>query len=183
MHQREKVVRKIKGEEQIVDFVFGSGILTANPPEIKEVTGGYKVMRAFGFSMKFSNGKDKKPTYYALELWGNNAEHMSKLGFEGQLIEICGRVTSSTYKNKDGVEKELLTLTVERFTCLDRKNQGQVSESNSTEVNSNEGDSNETPSTEEHKPVHEEPSTGVIEIPSGIEEVVEQKDEFDDIPF
>jgi single-strand DNA-binding protein len=178
MHQREKVVRTIKGEEKIVDFVFGSGILTANPPEVKEVNGGYKVMRAFGFSLKFSNGKDKKPSYYALELWGNNAEHMARLGFEGQLIEVAGRVTTSTYNNKDGVEKTLETLTVERFTCLDRKDQANVSDEkveNSTTP--------ETTSVEEEKTVDEAPVTGTQELPSGIEEVVEEKDEFDDIPF
>jgi single-strand DNA-binding protein len=116
----EKVVRNVKGEEKVVDFLFGSGRLTANPPEIREVNGGYKVMRGFGFSIKFSNGKNKKPDYYPIELWGSNAENMARLGFEGQLVEVAGRLEKQTYK-KDGEDKEITVLVVERFTCLEYK--------------------------------------------------------------
>lgn len=141
MHQRERVVRNIKGEEKIVNFVFGSGVLTSNPPEIKEVK-GYKLMSGFGFSIRFSNGKDKKPTYYALELWGNNAEHMARLGFENQLIEVCGRESVSKYKTTQGEDKEYKVLTVERFTCLQRKESPSTSENVSQEQTKEEVDEN-----------------------------------------
>lgn len=180
MHQREKVIRKIKGKEQVVDFVFGSGYLTANPPEIKNVT-AYKVMSGFGFSIKFSNGKDKKPTYYALELWGNNAEHMARLGFEGQLIEVAGRVTVKKYTSK-GEAKELKVLTVECFTCLDRKDKEEskktiVSEEQTVEDNEVEEDTVDDNAVEKQT---------VIDKHVGIESTgVEnaKDDDWDGIPF
>lgn len=116
MHQIEKVIRTIKGERKEVDLVFCDGVLTSNPPEIKEVNGGYKVLRGYGFSLKVSNGRNKKPTYYNLEFWGDQAEYMKKLGFEGQRIIVTGRMEVSTYQ-----EKNYYTLSVERFTCIDRK--------------------------------------------------------------
>ncbi|WCK56962.1 single-stranded DNA-binding protein (plasmid) [Aneurinibacillus sp. Ricciae_BoGa-3] len=115
MHTIEKVIRKIKGEDKIMDFLLGSGRLTSNPPEIREVN-GYKVLSAYGFSMKFSNGRDKKPDFYGIELWGKNAEYMKELGYEGQLIEVIGRIEVRHFHNK-----EVKILVVERFHCLEYK--------------------------------------------------------------
>lgn len=188
MHQREKVVRTIKGEEKVIDFVFGSGRLTGNPLEIQEVK-GYKIMRGFGFSIRFDNGKNKKPTYYRLELWGNNAEHMARLGFEGQLIEVSGRVTVDSYNGK-----ETNILTVERFTCLEYKDKV-VNQTKDTPKSSQQDESQneESASTQTKETVVSEsdsstttpePSERVKEvIPSGMEEVGQQQHVFDDIPF
>lgn len=164
MHQREKVIRTIKGEEQIVDFVFGSGVLIANPPEIKVIK-GYKLMRAFGFSIKFSNGRDKKPTYYALEIWGNNAEHMARLGFKGQLIEVAGRMRVEKYRNQQDEDKELNVLTVERFTCLTRKTPSSLSG---------------VPFIDDDKTVNVELETEMDDMPVRITGELE---EYDDLPF
>lgn len=186
MHQREKVVRTIKGEEKVIDFVFGSGRLTGNPPEIQDVK-GYKILRGFGFSLCFDNGKNKKPTYYALELWGNNAEHMARLGFKGQLIEVSGRVTVDSYNGK-----ETNILTVERFTCLEYKDNKTTNEtSDSSEavettdekVVSEATNESTVSETENVSAIPELPEKVKEVAPSGIEEVVNESGEFDDIPF
>lgn len=187
MHQREKVLRTIKGKEEVVDFVFGSGILTGNPPEINERK-GYKIMRGFGFSIKFSNGQNKKPTYYALELWGNNAEHMARLGYEGQLIELSGRITIDKYTGGDGKEKQSQILTVERFTCLERKDPSSSSkkdeEQTTTPIPKDEAvETIQDSKTEEQSPMPDNKQTVKEDLSSEIEEVVEVTKEFDDIPF
>lgn len=172
MHQCEKVVRTIKGEEKVIDFVFGSGRLMKNPPEIQEVK-GYKLMRGFGFSIRFDNGKNKKPTYYPLELWGKNAEHMARLGFEGQLIEVSGRMNVDTYKGK-----EKTTLTVERFTCLEYKD----AEAQEDAPKSSQDDKHDVKTEKETvvAPEEEKVEEGVA---SGMKEVSEKEDAFDEIPF
>jgi single-strand DNA-binding protein len=143
----EKVVRNIKGEEKVIDFLFGSGRLTSNPPKIREVKGGYKVMKGYGFSIKFNNGKDKNPDYYPLEVWGKNAELMSRLCFEGQLIEVSGRLEKQTYK-KNGEEKEITVLIIERFNCLeykDKNGNSTTSHENVDEPNDFEANNVENP--------------------------------------
>lgn len=176
MHQREKVIRTIKGQEKVIDFVFGSGRLTANPPEVQDVK-GYKLMRGFGFSIRFDNGKNKKPTYYPLELWGNNAEHMARLGFEGQLVEISGRVNVDTFKGK-----ETSTLTVERFTCLEYKDKETNQEDDSIQLPKKEVSD---VTTQNERTATTPESTEKVEATSisKQDEVDEDSDEFDEIPF
>lgn len=127
MYSIETVVRTIKGEKKENKMVFGTGRLTAEPPTVADVKGGYKVLRASKdarFAIAFNNGKDKSATFYNLVLWDKNAENMAKLGFKGQLVQVAGRLEEQPYTAQDGTKKTSEVLVVERFEVLQYKDNG-----------------------------------------------------------
>jgi len=125
MYSIVTVVREVKGNKREEKMLFGTGRLTSDPPAIQEVKGGYKVLRGRGFSIAFSNGKDKPATFFPLVFWGKNAENMEKLGFKGQLIEVAGRIETQSYTAQDGTQKTREVLVVEKFECKQYKKQSE----------------------------------------------------------
>ncbi|MFF2531447.1 Single-stranded DNA-binding protein [Brevibacillus sp. NPDC058079] len=121
MYTIENVVREIKGEKKEVRVLFGTGLLSNNPPEVQEVgQNGAKVLRGnkdHPFALAFpdpSLGKDEhgrtKLKFFNVEAWAKNADNLHQLGYKWQPIEVVARVEKQTY---NGNEYEMLV--IERF--------------------------------------------------------------------
>lgn len=160
MFSKETVVREVNGQEVRQNVFFGVGRLTANPPAILEVGADKKkVLRGnkeVNFSMAFDKGKDSAE-FYRIEVWGDLAEALAKLGFKGQPLAIIGYISTNEYEGKT-----YETLVINRFQVLKYKDKDQ---------NANQaGETSSTQATSEPVPV------GATEVsqPSGSD---------DDIPF
>lgn len=171
MYIKERCIRKIKGEDKIVDVFFGKGRFTSDIPQIREAK-GYKVISSFGFSLAYDIGKDKT-AFLPLVFWEKNAENITKLaeivrkiqqennlpetGMKGRKVCVFGRIEKSTYKTKSGEEREKEVLVVEGFD-FDDYPRTNGNNGNNEGANNNTNDDND-----------------------GLEGI--EEDDFDDIPF
>lgn len=136
MYSIETVVRLVKGEKKAVRMLFGTGRLTNDPPAIKEVSNGSKILRGskdHRFSIAFpdpSLGKDEqgrlKARFYPVVAWDRTAELLANLGFKGQLIEVAARIEKQSYNNN-----EFEVLVIERFEVKSFKQQNKDNNGNS----------------------------------------------------
>lgn len=129
MYSVETVVRNVKGEKKEVRMLFGTGRLTNDPPAVKEVGNGSKILRGskeHRFSIAFADpslGKDEqgrvKAKFYPVVAWDKTAELLAKLGFKGQPIEVAARIEKQSYNGND-----FEVLVIERFEVKKYKENG-----------------------------------------------------------
>lgn len=147
MYSKEVVLRTNKdGKKFEIPMIFGTGRLTNDPPELRTLDSGVKVLsgqKGHNFSIAFNRGKEKEALFYRIEAWERTAELLSQFGFKGQLIEVAGKIKVEKYKNADGEERTAEVLVVERFDVKEYK-EGK-GESNSANESMSNGASDENP--------------------------------------
>ena len=118
----EKVVRNINGEEKVVTMAFGTGRLTADPAQPKELSNGKKVLQdsfdnklSIAFNVYDKEKKEQVGVFYPLQLWERNADRLAQYGYKGREIEIRGRIITESFKKKDGTPFSREVLVVESF--------------------------------------------------------------------
>lgn len=177
MHHIERNVgRTIKGVEKKVDLLFVVGRLTVDPPEIREVN-GTKVVSGGRLAIAVKTGKESTE-FYNISAWGSNAENFARLCFKGQLISIVGVLTENSYQHQ-GETRTSKDVTLDKFTVLEYKKDGNGSQPQGNANTAPQGNSNPTPPAKESSTQGSAPITPPANDPTALVNPVED----DDIPF
>lgn len=144
----ETVVREDKNNvKQEVKMIFGTGRLTNDPPQVREVAGGYRVLQgskdhrfSIAFNVYDKEAGEEKPVFYNLVAWGKMADALSKVGYKGREIEVAGRIEKQSYTNSEGKEVKYDVLVIERFEARGKSKQNQENGTSNSEPQLNESD-------------------------------------------
>ena len=92
-------------------------ILSGNMTRDVEVryTQGGKAYARFGIAVNRPYSKDKAVDFFNVTAWDKTAEFLSKYCKKGSRLLIDGRLQTSKYTNKDGVEVQSVEVIVENF--------------------------------------------------------------------
>ena len=91
----------------------GTGRFTAHP-ELKKTTSGKSVC-SFTLAVKRPMTKDTTD-FLNFVVWNQGAEYLCKFGNKGNVVAVCGKLTSRNYEDKDGNKRtafEVVADTVE----------------------------------------------------------------------
>lgn len=91
----------------------GSGRLTAHP-ELKKTASGKSVC-SFSLAVKRPHVKDTTD-FLNFVVWNQGAEYLCKFGKKGNVVAVCGKLTSRKFEDKDGNKRtafEVVADTVE----------------------------------------------------------------------
>ncbi len=116
---------------------------TGKDPEIRTTGSGKKVASfslATSESYKDHSGQKVTETqWHNIKAWGNLAEVAEKYIRKGQLLYVEGKVTYSSYDDKDGNKKYITEIIASNFQMLGKKPEGQTGESQSEGREQNAG--------------------------------------------
>ena len=167
MYSKATVVETGKDGNKIeTEKVFGTGNLTNDPPALREVPGGKKVLsgvKGHSFSIAFNQGKNKEAIFHRLEAWEKTAELLHQFGFKGQEVEVVGRLITESYKDSDGKDRVSEKLVVEKFDVKKYKDNANT---------------NTEAATTQEQPAYTSPTGDPFAVGSG---PIELSD--DDLPF
>ena len=93
--------------------VYLSGNLTRDV-EVRYTQGG-KAYARFGIAVNRPYSKDKAVDFFNVTAWDKSAELIGKFAKKGSRLLIEGRLQTSKYTNKDGVEIKDFEVVVENF--------------------------------------------------------------------
>lgn len=175
---------QVKGEMKTVDAVSILGFLPNEAPEIREVSGDYKVLsgsKGQPFSIGYvTDFKSNKKEFMNLELWGGRAELLKKMAFKGMRLFVSGTIREYTYQGNDGQQKTREVLVVEDIEIIDFKKKDETS-SNS---NSNQGETQTKVETQtQNQNQNEQPQTVANDNPPEQIKGAEPLPVPDDLPF
>ena len=116
---------------------------TGKDPEIRTTGSGKKVASfslATSESYKDHSGQNVTETqWHNIKAWGNLAEVAEKYIRKGQLLYVEGKVTYSSYDDKDGNKKYVTEIIASNFQMLGKKPEDQTGESQSEGREQNAG--------------------------------------------
>lgn len=116
---------------------------TGKDPEIRTTGSGKKVASfslATSESYKDHSGQKVTETqWHNIKAWGNLAEVAEKYIRKGQLLYVEGKVTYSSYDDKDGNKKYITEIIASNFQMLGKKPEDQTGESQSEGREQNAG--------------------------------------------
>ena len=116
---------------------------TGKDPEIRTTGSGKKVASfslATSESYKDHSGQKVTETqWHNIKAWGNLAEVAEKYIRKGQLLYVEGKVTYSSYDDKDGNKKYVTEIIASNFQMLGKKPEDQTGESQSEGREQNAG--------------------------------------------
>ena len=90
-----------------------SGNMTRDP-EVRYTQGG-KAYARFGVAVNRPYSKDKAVDFFNVTAWDKQAELIGKFAKKGSRLLIDGRLQTSKYKDKHGVEVTSVEVVVENF--------------------------------------------------------------------
>ena len=93
--------------------VYLTGNLTRDP-EVRYTQGG-KAYARLGIAVNRPYSKDKAVDFFNLVAWDKTAELIGKFAKKGSRRIVDGRLQTSKYTNKDGVEVTSVEVVVENF--------------------------------------------------------------------
>lgn len=91
--------------------IFLSGNMTRDV-EVRYTQGG-KAYARFGIAVNRPYSKDKAVDFFNVTAWDKSAELLGKIAKKGSRLLIEGRLQTSKYKNKDGVEVTSVEIVIE----------------------------------------------------------------------
>ena len=74
-----------------------------------------------GITTKYIKDGENQTTWVNLTVYGNQAKTLSEYTKKGSKVGVVGSFEMKMYKNKEGVEKESLSVTASNITLLDSK--------------------------------------------------------------
>ena len=92
------------------------GNLTRDP-KFREVKGDNKVC---DFAIAINNKANNSVFYIDVETWNSVAENCNRFLSKGRKVLVEGRLTSSSWKTKDGENRTRTYCTAEKVTFLDK---------------------------------------------------------------
>ena len=78
-----------------------------------------------GFSVAYSDGKDKPATWFSCTAFKKNAEVVEKYVQKGDAILVEGRIHCKKYQDKTGQDKEAWEVIVDKVALLGKKSSGE----------------------------------------------------------
>lgn len=93
--------------------IFLSGNLTREP-DFRYTPSG-KAYARFGIAVNRPYSQDKAVDFFNVTAWDKSAELIGKFAKKGSRLLIDGRLQTSKYTNKDGVEVQSVEVVVENF--------------------------------------------------------------------
>ena len=105
----------VKNNVQLIGFL-------GNNPEIKNLESGKKVAKlniAINESFKNDIGEKVENTnWFNLTAWGKTAELVEKLLIKGSEVAINGKLSTSSYEDKDGNKRYITEIIINEFLLL-----------------------------------------------------------------
>lgn len=109
-------------------------IVTGNLTRDAELkyTNNEKAYSKFAIANNEGYADNKKTTFLNCVLWGKSAENLNRFLVKGQKVLITGKLEINKFKDKDGIEKQIIEINVDMFGGVELLgSKGQASENNS----------------------------------------------------
>lgn len=88
-----------------------------NDPEVR-YTANNKAVASFQLAIDNPFRDDETPDWVAIEVWGKTAELVGEHKNKGDQVAITGRITSSSWEDKEGNKRSRVFVTAERVDFL-----------------------------------------------------------------
>lgn len=95
-----------------------------NTPELKKAGNNNVCKFSLATDDTFKNSKGEKvktTTWHNLVAWNKTAENCAKFIKKGSHVVIRGKITNSTYVDKEGIKRFNTDILVEKMILLDKK--------------------------------------------------------------
>ena len=101
------------------------GRLTRDP-EIRYTTNNNTAVAQFSLAVnrRFAKEGEKQADFINVVAWGKTAEFVGKYFVKGQLVAVCGRITTRDYDDKDGKKVYVTEVTAEEVYFAEGKREG-----------------------------------------------------------
>lgn len=110
--------------------IIVTGNLTSSP--IINSTNSGKALTKFGIAVKRPYAKNNETDFFNVTVWGATAEFVCKYFDKGRRALIEGRLQTSKYKGKDGVERVGYDIIADTVEFADSKKKAAESEETDT---------------------------------------------------